>query len=295
MEVRAHGIRLLMNMLLLLMTTINFGDFQRHDSAFPQVVPNRQQFFELESISISCEGLNGLTGWRVMKKTKGHVRQCASTWDTSTGPCNIINAYPSSDSGEYWCENGGIQRSDTVNITVTGGPVILDSPVNPVTEGDKMTLHCRKKDKNSNFTADFYKSGISIGHSPTGNMMNPSVSKSDEGVYKCSISDTGESAESWLNVRSLGTRAQTEESYFHVYLGVGVSMMVLLLLLAGLFYWLKYQQNIQGHTEEMPLAQKASEVESTQATYAVITKPRMMKESRAASWSACSLEPPAHL
>lgn len=90
------------------------------DSAFPQVVPNRQQFFELESISISCEGLNGLTGWRVMKKTKGHVRPCASTWETSTGPCNISNAYPSSDSGEYWCEIAGIQTTNTVNITVTG-------------------------------------------------------------------------------------------------------------------------------------------------------------------------------
>ncbi|XP_026010707.1 low affinity immunoglobulin gamma Fc region receptor II-a-like [Astatotilapia calliptera] len=204
------------------------------DSAFPQVVPNRQQFFELESISISCEGLNGLTGWRVMKKTKGHVRPCASTWETSTGPCNISNAYPSSDSGEYWCEIGGIQTTNTVNITVTdlGGPVILDSPVNPVTEGDNMALHCRKKDKKSNFTADFYKSGISIGHRPTVSMMNPTVSKSDEGVYKCSISDTGESAESWLIVRSLETRAQTEDSYFHLYLGVGVSMMVLLLLLA---------------------------------------------------------------
>lgn len=136
-----------------------------------------------------------------------------------------------------------------------GGPVILDSPVNPVTEGDNMGLHCRKKDKKSNFTADFYKSGISIGHRPTGSMMNPTVSKSDEGVYKCSISDTGESAESWLIVRSLETRAQTEDSYFHLYLGVGVSMMVLLLLLAGLLYWLKYQQKIQGHTEEMPLTQ----------------------------------------
>ncbi|XP_039458521.1 uncharacterized protein LOC120434453 isoform X1 [Oreochromis aureus] len=119
MEVRS-SIRLLMNVLLLLVIVVEFSDCQTHNSGFPQVVPNRQQFFQSEPITISCEGLNELTGWRVMKKINGDVRTCASTWETSIGPCNIINAYPSTDSGEYWCEMGGIQKSNTVNITVTG-------------------------------------------------------------------------------------------------------------------------------------------------------------------------------
>lgn len=94
------------------------------DEAFPQVVPNRQQHFEYESIDVSCEGLEGLTGWRVMKRIKGDVRTCASSWSTSTGPCNIKNAFPTADTGEYWCEIGGIKKSNTVNIIVTGMKIL---------------------------------------------------------------------------------------------------------------------------------------------------------------------------
>lgn len=49
----------------------------------------------------------------------GVVAICASTWETSTGPCTITPAM-ARDSGEYWCEAGEGKRSSTVNITVTG-------------------------------------------------------------------------------------------------------------------------------------------------------------------------------
>ncbi|XP_035771774.1 Fc receptor-like protein 3 [Neolamprologus brichardi] len=182
-------------------------------SGFPEVVPNRQQFFELESITISCEGLSGLTGWRVMKKINGDLRTCAPTWDRATGPCNIINAYPKTDSGEYWCEMGRTQRSNSVNITVTESHVILEIPAQPVTQGENVTLHCRKKDANSNYTAKFYKNGVSIGSSSSGNIMAPTVSKSDEGLYKCSIADAGESPESWLTVSEDHALESVQETY----------------------------------------------------------------------------------
>lgn len=79
--------------------------------------------------------------------------------------------------------------------------VILESPVYPVIEGENMALHCRKKDSTSNYTAKFYKNSISIGSSSSGNIMIPTVSKSDGGLYKCSIVDTGDSPESWLNIK----------------------------------------------------------------------------------------------
>ncbi|XP_033182404.1 Fc receptor-like protein 5 [Anabas testudineus] len=167
---------------------------------FPQVDPNRQQHFEYESFTVSCEGLNGLTGWRVMRKIKGVVIICASTWETSTGPCEIKTAYPEFDSGEYWCEMKGVNRSKTVNITVSAGSVILESPVLPVMEGDDVTLRCRKKQAPSNLTAEFYKDGLFMGSSSTGEMIVHSVSRSHEGLYKCSISGAGESPESWLKV-----------------------------------------------------------------------------------------------
>ncbi|XP_039460908.1 Fc receptor-like protein 3 isoform X2 [Oreochromis aureus] len=261
MEIKFPTIRLLfsvMNVLLLLVIVAEVSDSQTHNSGFPQVVPNRQQFFQSEPITISCEGLNGRTGWRVMKKINGEVRTCASTWETSTGPCKIFNAYPSTDSGEYWCEMGGIQKSNTVNITVTDleSHVILEVPAHPVMQGENVTLHCRKKDANSNYTAKFYKNGISIGSSSSGNIMIPTVSKSDEGLYKCSIADAGESPESWLTVGSHPTVPYLE-IYLGLGIGLGVLLLVILLILAGLFQHHKHQQTIRSHTEDTSLTPSA--------------------------------------
>ncbi|XP_019209434.1 low affinity immunoglobulin gamma Fc region receptor II-like [Oreochromis niloticus] len=300
MEIRFPTIRLLMNVLMLLVIVVEFSDSQIHNSGFPQVVPNRQQLFQAEPITISCEGLNGLTGWRVMKKINGDVRTCASTWETSTGPCNIINAYPSSDSGEYWCEMGGIQKSNSVNITVTDleNHVILEIPAQPVMQGENVTLHCRKKDANSNYTAKFYKNGISIGSSSSGNIMAPNVSKSDEGLYKCSIADAEESPESWLSVEGHPT-----VPYFKLYLGLctGVSVLLVVVILSGVFQRHKHQQTIRSHTEETYLTPSAenstasfqspssaqtvpvvvSKAEENNETYSLITKTTMSKEDHA--------------
>lgn len=79
--------------------------------------------------------------------------------------------------------------------------MILDSPLLPVLEGDNVTLSCRKKTTSSNCEADFYRDGHFLGTSSTGQMTIHNVSKSDEGLYKCNISDVGESPESWLTVR----------------------------------------------------------------------------------------------
>ncbi|XP_029931551.1 Fc receptor-like protein 6 [Myripristis murdjan] len=68
-------------------------------------------------------------------------------------------------------------------------------------EGSDVTLRCKAKTTPSNLTADFYKDGVFIRSSSTGETTIHSISKSDEGFYKCSISDSGESPESWLAVR----------------------------------------------------------------------------------------------
>lgn len=88
-----------------------------------------------------------------------------------------------------------------LNLSCSAGSVVLKSPVLPVTKGDDVMLSCRKRENSSSITADFYKDGRLIRSSSTGEMIINSVSKSDEGVYKCNISGTGESPESWLAVR----------------------------------------------------------------------------------------------
>ncbi|XP_076737065.1 Fc receptor-like A [Maylandia zebra] len=87
-----------------------------------------------------------------------------------------------------------------VNLTVTGGSVILQSPVLPVMEGDDVTLLCKTKTPPSNLPAAFYKDGSLIRKQPTGHMTIQHVSRSDEGLYKCDISGHGESPSSWITV-----------------------------------------------------------------------------------------------
>ncbi|KAK2899538.1 hypothetical protein Q8A73_012667 [Channa argus] len=57
-----------MNMLLLLVVQLQLSYSLKDDAGFPQVFPNRQQHFEHGTINVSCEGLNGLKGWRVLRR-----------------------------------------------------------------------------------------------------------------------------------------------------------------------------------------------------------------------------------
>ncbi|XP_059210460.1 high affinity immunoglobulin gamma Fc receptor I-like [Centropristis striata] len=166
------------------------------DGAF-RIIPSRLQVFEYESVSFQC---NGTTGWNVLRKIKTETSTCGLNWGVSTESfCSDKNLY-TTDSGEYWCEAAGGERSNSVNITITDGSVILESPVLPVMEGDAVTLSCRNKITPLNLTAGFYKDGRFMESSSTGKMTLEGVSKSDEGLYKCSISGAGESPESWLAV-----------------------------------------------------------------------------------------------
>uniref|UniRef100_A0A4W5KYW5 Ig-like domain-containing protein n=1 Tax=Hucho hucho TaxID=62062 RepID=A0A4W5KYW5_9TELE len=94
-----------------------------------------------------------------------------------------------------------------VYILYTAGAVFLESPALPVTEGDSVTLRCRYQGTPSNFTAVFYKDRSLIRTETTGEMTIPAVSKSDEGLYKCTNSE-GESPESWITVT--GDRVEEE-------------------------------------------------------------------------------------
>ncbi|XP_059210489.1 low affinity immunoglobulin gamma Fc region receptor II-like [Centropristis striata] len=191
MKVSALCIRLMVTVLLK-----NSLYVQEADAASINVDPNRLQFFEYESISLTCGGIHGSSEWRVMKKISSNT----SRVETSTGSLKINPAFES-HSGEYFCESGEGERSNAVNISVTAGEVILESPALPVMEGKMVTLRCRKKKPSAISTADFYRDGLLIISSSTGEFTIWGVSKSDEGLYKCSISDGGESAESWLAVR----------------------------------------------------------------------------------------------
>ncbi|XP_054864037.1 low affinity immunoglobulin gamma Fc region receptor II-like isoform X2 [Amphiprion ocellaris] len=167
-----------------------------------RVTPDKTQFFRYDSVTLKCEDQSNSTGWKIKRRTlDGGIRLCSSGWGyTSTGStCVIGNTYPS-DSGLYWCESVTGQHSNIVNITITDRSVVLESPVLPVTEGAAMTLRCKGEANSSYRVFDFYKDGRNIRSGSTGEMTIDSVSRSDEGLYKCSASGGPESAVSWLAV-----------------------------------------------------------------------------------------------
>uniref|UniRef100_I3J9W0 Ig-like domain-containing protein n=1 Tax=Oreochromis niloticus TaxID=8128 RepID=I3J9W0_ORENI len=178
------------------------------EGAYLHLHPNRLQFFEYDSISLNCSGFDGPTECRVIKKPGLNSTQ----WETSTRTLYIKPAFKS-HSGEYWCENQDGEKSMTVSITITSGDVILEIPAFPFMEGDNVTLGCRKKGMPSSLPPDFYKDSHYLETGYAGKITIPNVSKSNEGLYKCSFSESqGKSPESWMAVRAAHVAPTPQET-----------------------------------------------------------------------------------
>uniref|UniRef100_A0A6Q2X331 Ig-like domain-containing protein n=1 Tax=Esox lucius TaxID=8010 RepID=A0A6Q2X331_ESOLU len=176
------------------------GDLQ--SSVSVRISPNRTQHFTSKSLSLICDLKGNSTGWRLMRYTETGVESgCSSNWGSITGSTCTITSTVTWDSGVYWCESGSGQYSNAVNITVSDGDVILESPAHLVNEGDSLTLRCKCRNQRcTNSKVDFYRDGVLIRNETTGEMTISAVMKSDEGFYKCK-SDEIESSESWVTVR----------------------------------------------------------------------------------------------
>ncbi|KAL4008135.1 hypothetical protein ACER0C_001987 [Sarotherodon galilaeus] len=152
-----------------------------------------------EFVSLSCEEDDSSAGWTLRRNTSREIRAECEEWGAAADSSCNISSVLTWDSGVYWCESREGPISNMVNLTVTGGSVILQSPVLPVMEGDDVTLLCEEKNS-FNLPAAFYKDGFLVGNDTTGHMTIQHVSRSDEGLYKCDISGHGESPSSWITV-----------------------------------------------------------------------------------------------
>ncbi|XP_034144972.1 Fc receptor-like protein 5 isoform X3 [Esox lucius] len=203
------------------------------------VAPKLTQHFTKTPVLLTCEDKGNPTGWRVKRYTQKGVEDLdESKWVTKAGSTWTIKNTLAQDSGVYWCESGSGENSNAVNITVTGGDVILESPVHPVTEGDTVTLVCKHRTtKSKMIKADFYKDGVLIRNETTGEMTISVVSKSDEGFYKCT-SNKGESPGSWVTV--------TDRSSILVLVGVVGGLVVAGFLLGVLLVLVCQFKNSKG-------------------------------------------------
>ncbi|XP_047242836.1 Fc receptor-like protein 5 [Girardinichthys multiradiatus] len=163
------------------------------------VSPSRSQFFKGDSVSLSCEEDNISAGWTVRRNTTKRQSECKDGWGEPAGSSCTISSLYKHDTGVYWCESREGAASSSIQLTVSGGSVILQSPVLPVMEGDDVTLSCQTK-TSSNLPANFIKDGSLIRTEPAGHMTLHHVTSSDEGLYKCNIRGHGESPSSWISV-----------------------------------------------------------------------------------------------
>uniref|UniRef100_A0A669CA77 Ig-like domain-containing protein n=1 Tax=Oreochromis niloticus TaxID=8128 RepID=A0A669CA77_ORENI len=219
------------------------------------VSPSSSQVFEYDSVTLSCEEEDSSAGWTLWRN--GSKLHCRGQMAKPTR-CHISNIF-TWDSGVYWCESREGPISNMVNLTVTGGSVILQSPVLPVMEGDDVTLLCKTKTTPSNLPAAFYKDGSLIRKQPTGHMTIQHVSRSDEGLYKCDISGHGESPSSWITV----TDKHTTTPLIPVLSCVGSFCVVILLVLLVLL--------VRRHARRKPEAQNTDDTSENKVTCTEVT------------------------
>ncbi|XP_033182579.1 high affinity immunoglobulin epsilon receptor subunit alpha-like [Anabas testudineus] len=223
------------------------------------VSPSSSQLFKGESVSLSCEEDDSSAGWTLRRNTtKRQMTQCGDGWGKPAGSSCNIGYITTWDSGVYWCESREGSTSSIINITVSGGSVILQSPVLPVMEGHDVTLHCQTKSPPSKLPADFYKDGSLIRTEPTGHMTIHHVTKSDEGLYKCHISSHGESPPSWISVTEKPTTTPGLSTPLPV--GLPVSIFVFICFLVFLVLLVRRCGQKKSKTDEVGEDVKYAEV-----------------------------------
>ncbi|MGH0176388.1 UNVERIFIED_CONTAM: hypothetical protein FKN15_072834 [Acipenser sinensis] len=156
----------------------------------PQAVLTLQsawsQIFTGETVTLSCEVEGASADWRFKQYRDGREDAgCSDQYSRRDGNSCTISYSQHYHSGVYWCESAsGQERSNAVTLTVSNGRVILQTPPQPVIEGDTLTLRCRVW----SYTATrvvFYKDNKQLQSRAGTELSVDHVSKSDEGSYRC--------------------------------------------------------------------------------------------------------------
>lgn len=90
--------------------------------------------------------------------------------------------------------------------------MLLESPALAVSEGAAVTLRCAAEATPPGLSFHFHKDGRLIANSSAGELTLPRASRSDRGLYACSVpGGGGQSLASWLDVEGEKNCRQSTE------------------------------------------------------------------------------------
>ncbi|XP_058867971.1 Fc receptor-like protein 6 [Acipenser ruthenus] len=190
------------------------GGLESSPKAVLTLQPAWSQIFTGETITLSCEVEGGSADWRFKQYRDGREEAgCSDQYSRRYGDSCTISYAQNSHNGVYWCESAsGQERSNAVTLTVSNQWVILQTPSQPVIEGDTLTLRCLIRNGYKAARVAFYKDNNQLQYRAGTARSVDRVSKSDEGSYRCKAwwwntasrtESWSESAEVWVSVREL--------------------------------------------------------------------------------------------
>ncbi|MGH0164472.1 UNVERIFIED_CONTAM: hypothetical protein FKN15_075650, partial [Acipenser sinensis] len=158
-----------------------------HPQAVLTLQPAWSQIFTGETVILIYEVEGGSADWRFKQYRDGREEErCSDQYSRRYGDSCPISYSQHYHNGVYWCESAsGQERSNAVNLTVSYGRVFLQTPPQPVIEGDTLTLRCRVHTGSTASRVLYYKDNNQLQYRAGTARSVDRVSKSDEGSYRC--------------------------------------------------------------------------------------------------------------
>ncbi|XP_069044335.1 Fc receptor-like protein 5 [Lepisosteus oculatus] len=147
--------------------------------------PDWTVLFPAESLTMGCRlgGDSSRRQYSWYRVTAGGTESVQCQWENGTN-CQVTFR-DESHSGLYWCEaQSGQERSKSVHFSVLDQSLILQTPPQPLTEGQTLTLQCRER-KSQGKRYEFYKDNEALTPDNGNTVTISAVKKRNEGLYRC--------------------------------------------------------------------------------------------------------------
>ncbi|MBN3319633.1 FCRL5 protein, partial [Atractosteus spatula] len=147
--------------------------------------PDWTVLFPAESLTMGCRlgGDSSSRQYSWYRVTAGGTESVQCQW--KNGKNCKVTFRDESHSGLYWCEaQSGQERSKSVHFRVLDRSLILQTPPQPLTEGQTLTLQCRER-KSQAKRYEFYKGNEALTPDNGNTVTISAVKKRNEGLYRC--------------------------------------------------------------------------------------------------------------